>query len=84
MGRKFDKNARKGPSPQQELLEDNDTAEAHLTGGEVQIVPEQDSTDEYSPIFDEEEKHLSIWAQQREELREQEQVEAEPTACSVW
>ena len=81
MGRKFDKNARNGPSPQQKPLEDNDTAEAHLTGGGVQIVPEENSTDEYSPIQDE---HLSIWAQQREELREELLVEAAPTACSVW
>ena len=88
MGRKFDKNAQKGPSPQQEpqqeLLEDNDTAEAHLTGGGVQIVPEQDSTDEYFPISDEEEKHLSIWAQQREELREHELVEADRSVWKVW
>ena len=88
MGRKFDKNAQKGPSPQQEpqqeLLEDNDTAEAHLTGGGVQIVPEKDSTDEYFPISDEEEKHLSIWAQQREELREHELVEADRSVWKVW
>ena len=89
MGRKFDKNARKGPSPQQKLLEDNDsssaeTEEAHLTGGGVQIIPEEDSTDEYFPISDEEQKHLSIWAQQREELREELLVEAAPAVWKVW